>query len=342
MEIIDPTQIPDWDQILLNTPGYSFFHSVSWSRVLQESYGYRPKYFTEMKEGRFSVLIPIMEVNSFLTGKRGVSLPFTDSCEPIIEESQKAPEIWAEILASGANQGWKSLEMRSENSFLPDPPPATSFFSHLLDLSGAEKNLFATFRDSTRRNIKKAVRQGIEVRICDTFEAMKEFYRLLCLTRKRHGLPPQPVYFFKSIYENIISQQKGLIALADYKKQCIAGAVFFHFGETGIFKYGASDKNFQQFRANNLVMWEGIKWHLKKNVKNLSLGRTERDNRGLLQFKSGWGAKQGIINYFNYDFRKQGFLSAAPRLTGIPNKIFTYFPSPLSRIAGIIFYKHLG
>jgi len=342
MDILDPTRIPDWDQILLNTPGYSFFHSSAWTRVLQESYGYSPKYFAEIREGRFSVLIPIMEVNSFLTGKRGVSLPFTDCCDSVIAEPRKGPQIWGKILASGAVQGWKSLEVRSENFFLPDPAPAASFFSHSLDLSKGEKILFCTFRDSTRRNIKKAVRQGVEVRICDTFEATKEFYRLHCLTRKRHGLPPQPVYFFKSIYANIISQDKGFIALADYNNQGIAGAVFFHFGEAGIFKFGASDKKFQHLRANNLVMWEAIKRHLQKNVKRLSLGRTERNNRGLLQFKSGWGAKQGVINYFNYDFGRQAFSSITSPVTEFSKKIFTHFPSSLARIVGSLLYKHLG
>ena len=84
MDIVDPTQFPQWDELLFKTPGSSFFHTSSWARVLKESYGYVANYFTEISDGEILTLLPVMEVRSFLTGCRGVSLPFTDSCEPIL------------------------------------------------------------------------------------------------------------------------------------------------------------------------------------------------------------------------------------------------------------------
>jgi hypothetical protein len=48
MEIIDPTNFPNWDELLLSTPGYSFFHSSAWARVLKDSYGYTPWYFASI------------------------------------------------------------------------------------------------------------------------------------------------------------------------------------------------------------------------------------------------------------------------------------------------------
>jgi hypothetical protein len=68
LQIINPITYPGWDDLLLSTPDCSFFHSSAWARVLAESYSYTPKYFTMMDDGRLVALIPVMEVNSFLTG----------------------------------------------------------------------------------------------------------------------------------------------------------------------------------------------------------------------------------------------------------------------------------
>jgi len=69
LQILNPLEIDDWDELLLTHPDYSFFHTSAWARVLHESYGYKPLYFTAIENGRLSALIPIMEVNSFLTGR---------------------------------------------------------------------------------------------------------------------------------------------------------------------------------------------------------------------------------------------------------------------------------
>lgn len=98
LEIIDPTQYPNWDELLLSTPGSSFFHTSSWARVLKEAYGYTPKYFTEFDGGHISTLIPVMEVDSFLTGRRGVSLPFTDYCEPLLNENIEFVDLFNNII----------------------------------------------------------------------------------------------------------------------------------------------------------------------------------------------------------------------------------------------------
>src|SRR3990172_8371413 len=84
LKVINPLDYPEWDKLLLSTRDYSFFHSSAWARVLHESYGYRPLYFTSIDNGILLSVIPIMEINSIFTGKRAVSLPFTDYCEPII------------------------------------------------------------------------------------------------------------------------------------------------------------------------------------------------------------------------------------------------------------------
>src|SRR5437867_8866116 len=80
---IDPLQHPAWDSVVARHPQSSFFHGTAWARVLEETYGHRPVYFCRFVEGSLEQLLPIMEVSSLWTGRRGVSLSFTDFCLPL-------------------------------------------------------------------------------------------------------------------------------------------------------------------------------------------------------------------------------------------------------------------
>jgi hypothetical protein len=342
MEIIDPTQYPNWDELLISTPGSSFFHTSSWAKVLKEAYGYAPKYFTEFNGGQISTLIPIMEVRSFLTGCRGVSLPFTDYCEPIVNGNIQFEDLLNHVIEYGKKEGWESLELRSRNNLLPLTSPSITYLGHNLTLSRNEKQIFSGFRDSTKRNVKKAVREGVTVKIYHSLGSVKEFYRLNSITRKQHGLPPQPFNFFKKIHDHIISKNLGFVILASIDQEIIAGAIFFQFGDTAIFKYGASDKSYQNLRANNLVMWEAIRWYSQNGYKSLCFGRSELENRSLIQYKSGWGTTEQQINYYRYDLKKNVFVNPTLKLTGLYNKIFRKIPIPILNKVGALLYKHVG
>ncbi len=342
IQIINPITYPGWDDLLLSTPGYSFFHSSAWARVLFDSYGYTPKYFSIIDDHKLLALIPLMEVNSFLTGRRGVSLPFTDYCKPIIADGISFQRVFEYAIENGKKCGWKYLELRSGSNLLPSTLPSSTYLGHVLNLSQSEEQVFSNFRDSTKRNVKKAMQEGVEVKINDSLESVNEFYRLNCMTRKEHGLPPQPSHFFKKIYDHVISKNLGMVVLASLGQENVAGAIYFHFGEKAVFKYGASDKKFQHLRANNLVMWEAIKWYSQNGYKSLCFGRTEPENQGLIQFKSGWGTAEQPIHYYQYNFKGGSFVQGSSKVIGFHNKIFRNIPTPISNKIGALLYKHVG
>jgi len=202
--------------------------------------------------------------------------------------------------------------------------------------------IFKKFSDNTKRNINKSEREGIDVKIGNSLDSMKEFYRLNCVTRQKHALPPQPYKFFGKIYEHIISRNLGLIILASYNGKNIAGALYFHFGEKAVFKYGASNDKFQNLRPNNIVMWEAIKWYAKRGYKTLCLGRTEIENEGLRRFKSGWGTREQTLSYFKYDLLQDKFVMNAGGLVLLHNKYLNKIPVPVLKVMGSLLYRHMG
>lgn len=342
IQIINPITYPNWDDMLLEHSECSFFHTSHWARVLNEAYGYKPLYFSVIENGRLRSLIPVMEVDSFLTGKRGVSLPFTDYCEPVKSDESEFHDMFKYISEHSRRSGWKYLELRGGETCFKVIPPSSYYYGHTLELSSDTDRIFSHFGDSTKRNIKKAQREGVTVYLGKTLHAVSDFYDLNCLTRKMHGLPSQPFSFFEKIYRHVLARDQGIIVSANYRGKTIASAIYFHFGKKAVYKYGASDREHQQLRANNLVMWEAIRYYAENAYSTLCFGRTDTDHEGLLRFKEGWGTEQNTINYYMYDLQKESFVPTASKVNGFHNKVFSRMPVPLLNFAGSMLYKHIG
>lgn len=395
-EAVDPCAFKDWDELLGRTPGSSFFHTAAWADVLREAYRYEPLYFTVTGPASLEALLPVMEVDSLLTGKRGVSLPFTDYCEPIASDAGQFRELFAAAVAWGRKRGWRYLELRGGEAFLDRTEPSEWHYAHTLDFTkkgtglfsgtsraengdgartgtdpiddaapaksgtaadhgtdsfpgpnraataSAAPDLFSLFSDATRRNIRKAEKQGLDIAVSTSPDALQAFCRLNALTRRLHGLPPQPRRFFRCVQDRILSRNNGFIVLASLHGTAIAANVYFTFGDRIIYKYGASDRAFQHLRASNLVMWEAIQWACNHGYRTLCLGRTEPGNEGLRKFKLGWGAEEHLIRYYRYDLRKEAFIPAPHVVRPLHRRIFGGLPIPVLNALGSLLYRHMG
>lgn len=342
LELLDPCQEPGWDALVKSHPDGCFFHCSAWASVLKEAYGHRPVYFTRRSGGELKSLVPAMEINSFLTGKRGVSLPFTDYCPVLGSEGLTSGDVLQEAVSYGREHGWKSFEARGGAEAGRETSAETSFYVHEIDLRGGESAVFQRCKSGVRTAIRKAGQGKLKIEFTDSLESMRTFYSLHCRTRGKHGLPPQPFSFFERIWENVISQKLGFIAIVAEQQRPIAAAVFFHFGKAAIYKYGASDDRFQHLRPNNLLFAEVIKKYCGEGIERLHLGRTSLDNEGLRRFKLGWGAVEQGIAYWKYDLRLERLSAPRDGASGWYNTIFSLMPSTVSRMCGELLYRHVS
>ncbi len=341
MRVVDPLCEPAWDHgIALHRDG-TFFHTSAWARVLHQTYGHKPFYLQFFQGRKLAALIPLMEIRSPLTGCRGVCLPFSDLCDPLFFEQDVEGFVRDRLLNFAQQRRWHHLEVRGNRWFQLGPEPVGRFYGHTLGLNGDCSQMFSRFASSVRRAIRKAQRSEVNVTVVRDRQAVAQFYKLHVETRRRHGLPSQPASFFRKIYEHIIKPGNGFIVLARHGHRAIAAAMFFHFGNNAIYKYGASNKKFQEFRANNLAMWHGIQFLVRIGMGKLHFGRTDCVNDGLRRFKLAWGAQEETINYYRVDpSGRQCFIR--PRNDfGFHKQIFGRLPLMLNRVAGSIIYPHL-
>ena len=138
MFCLDPAEAPSWDTSLAHCPGATFFHSAAWARVLKSAYGYKSVYFATLNGSALGSLLPVMEVSSWLTGRRGIALPFSDESAPLVPNAQSFNDLREAALAHGKRRGWKYLECRGGRNLFGNVPAAESFFGHRLR-SGEER-----------------------------------------------------------------------------------------------------------------------------------------------------------------------------------------------------------
>jgi hypothetical protein len=343
MEVLDPTGVPGWDERLARHPEGTVFHTSAWARVLSDTYRYEPMYFTAVEDDRLVALLPFMEIRSWLTGTRAVSLPFTDECAPILPDGMPFDDAVPEVISRAGSRRWRTVELRGRCRGMGHLPASAEYVTHELDLTPGEDALFSGYRSNVQRNIRKAEKSGVSVVSDPTPGGVREFYRLNCLTRREHGLPPQPARFFENLRAHLLEKGFGTLLLARHDGHAIAGAVFLHFAGKAIYKYGASDRRCQELRPNNLVFREGIRDLCGKGVRSLSFGRTDLHHEGLRQFKLSWGAVEKTLQYVKYDVPSKSCLPSKKYRSTIPwESTMSKLPVPLLRLIGRVAYRHVG
>ena len=251
----------------------------------------------------------MMEVKTFITKRRGVSLPFSDYCEPIVFDQSIVPRIVEEATAQAKSLGWKYLEFRGGSNSLRVKTILLSTGVTPLALREIPRRSCQVSGQQPGETYGRPKEKVLRQRSLTSLSAVKEFYRLYCITRKHQGLPPQPWAFFESIHKHLISAGCGFVVLATFQGEIVAGAFFLHFGNKAIYKYAAWKREYQHLRANNLVIWKAIQWYCENGYKSLSFGRTDMGNEGLRRFKKGWGAEEIMIKYYRYDVEKEEFVT---------------------------------
>jgi len=342
LNIVNPIEIEEWDGWMVSNPQATIFHSANWAKVLFETYGFRPMYFCSGQPAAPAVVLPFMEVSSRITGTRGVSLPFSDQCPLLMPQGTDSREIREEILNYARKAGWLFAEFRDDTMFDGSEPAACRFYSHEIELGIDFSEYLKSIKHATRSSLKKAQKEGVKVAVSTSPDAMETFYKLNCLTRKRHGLPPQPIEFFRKIQEHVVSNGLGVIMTAALQSHPAAAAICLHFGGNAIMKYAAHDLAYQSVRPSNLLVWEAIEWHSRAGMKVLSFGRSDMNNNGLRRFKLGWNLTERVLQYYKFDFRANRVVADPHPILDWSPKVLAMMPVSVLKVLGRLLYKHMG
>ncbi|MCG2767286.1 MAG: GNAT family N-acetyltransferase, partial [Anaerolineae bacterium] len=324
-----------------SVPNANIFHHPAWTSLMAECYGYRPFVVATCDEkGEIKAGLPLMEVNSWLTGRRWISLPFTDHCNPLYRGDTPPRELFEYLSELQREHDVPRVEIRSAVPRGHQAHEVHSQVLHVQVLSPDTRAVHGKLHENVRRCIVKAERQGVTVRWAESKRDLDVFYDLHCGTRHRQGVPVQPKRYFELFWERIIGAGLGFILLAYKDAVPIAGTVALTYKSTLMIKYTASDRDSWRLSPNHSLYWAVIRWGCEHGYTSLDWGRTRASNTGLRDFKRRWGAQESILTY--------SILSAAPpgdvtnRLSGIMGATIRHTPSWVCRVTGELLYRHFA
>lgn len=337
---LDPLD-PCWTEFLASKPDASIFHHPSWLNVLAESYGYRP-FVLAVRDaaGRVVAGLPVMEVGGRLTGLRWVSLPFTDYCPPLCDDTDALGRLTSSMARLYATGRAPRIEIRWELPACPPIQPYTGYYLHTVRLAADPQVVMKRFERTHRQNIGTAENRGVRIERGTDSEYVRKYYEMQLETRHRKGVPVQPWKFFELLGKQILARGLGFILLAYKDTQCLAGGLFLHWQHTLTYKYAASSGEDQQYRPNNLLSWTAMRWGCENGYRVFDLGRTELENAGLRRFKKGWGADEIPLIYSTLAPTAPG--AGSNRLMSVMEPFIRKAPLWVCRAAGELLYRHVG
>ena len=323
-----------WLDFVGGRPDARPYHHPAWTRTICETYGFEPFVLAlASDEETLTAGIPFVSLGGRLRGRRWVALPFTDSLPPL---SSNGLELAPLVESAGREAEVSSIEVRG-----PLPGPAahtmTRGVGHTLALSDPD-SLFTGFQSQVRRNIRKAEKSGLTVRVAEEQRDLTHvYYDLHAETRRRLGVPTQPRGLFDALWRQMVEPGLAFVLLAYHEGQPVAGAVFLDWNGRIVYKFGASAQRFWPLRPNNLLFWDVIKRGCEKGARELDFGRTDLEDDGLRAFKSSWGAVEEPLVYTTLGRR-------APQSSGqlsnrVLRPVLRHAPIWVGRRVGAVLYR---
>jgi CelD/BcsL family acetyltransferase involved in cellulose biosynthesis len=336
-----PLQDPQWTAFVAGHDSALPFHHPSWATAVAECYGFPAFALTlDDSDGRIVAGLPVIEVRRHREPARWVSLPFTDSCPPLMgadADGVLAPRLDAARRAAGVSR----LEVRGD---LPGPAvrPLGTYLAHRLPLTGTEQEVYGRLHaNQVRRNIRRAERAGVSVRVGDTeTDVTRVFYRLHTRTRRRLGVLVQPLRYFRLLWRHVLQPGHGVVMIAEWEGEPVAAAVFLASAGTCVYKYGASDERHWNVRPNHLLFWEAIRGARARGCRTLDFGRTDLEDRGLWEFKARWGTD---VQELTYHLIADGPPGPGPAgLPGPTRSLIRHAPQIVPRALGEVLYRRFA
>jgi hypothetical protein len=309
-------------------------------------YGYEPiGYTTAAPRIELASGLVFCRVNSWLTGRRLVSVPFSDHCEPLSNSDEEIEYLLGFLRRDASREKRKYIEIRPLRSSIAGSAgfgKSAVFYRHSLDLRPPLELLFGRFHGScVQRKIRRAELEGVAYQAGRSDALLRQFYALLLPACRRKCLPPKPLDWFRQVMDCM--GDNVTIHVASDAGRPIASILTLTFKRTLVYKYGCADKKFTRLGGTHLLFWKAIQEAKGRGLNEFDLGRSDFDTPGLVTFKDRWGTTKSVINYWRWSASApwRPRRPRTPRALRLAKGLFARLPDRLLIAAGGM-YRHIG
>jgi hypothetical protein len=284
-----------WTEFLKCRPEANLYHSLQWRDIVAECFDHQPVYLVASRDGLPCAILPLFLIRNKVLGSKLLSLPY-DICSggalAVDTESERA--ICEHAIAAARSLRVQFLEFRSDHprpvlddlALTRSEPVVIS--EMVLDGDSA---VWKRVSADHMKGLRKARNRGVEVRLAASREDYADFYRVYLQVFRAFGTPPYGARYFDLLYEKLHPAGHVKLFLALVDGRCVGGLQLFCWERNLVSKFAACLPEAVPRRAYAALYGAAIEFGLQNRYTRLNWGSSARSQRGLIEFKEGWGAQ---------------------------------------------------
>lgn len=283
-------------------------------RAIERTFDYSSCAILAERDGHITGVLPLYSIKNWVLGHCLISTPLAVSGGIAAADHESYYALLARAKDMAREQQVEYLELRNTTGKLePGFHPNTRYVNFSCDLArDSEANLKRLPKD-TRYMIRKAQKQGLEVR--HGADLLDDFYELFALSMRRLGTPVFP----KALLKNLLAEFPGQTDLLTVYSgdKAVSGVLTFLFRDTVLPYYSGASPEAPRLAANNLMYWELMQWAAERGYRTFDFGRS-KTGTGAYAFKTQWNMKITPLPYQVFLVKKKtlpDFSPANPRFT---------------------------
>lgn len=359
---VDPWKDPRWEVFVLGHPDATIYHHPAWLKVLAREYRQRSLFLAcEGPDGALQGIFPLLFTRGLplshgpLTGPRLSSLPRTPMAGPLALDRATLSALVREALRrASAHSVRLQIKVQAEdlNDSIEGIVRKAWRQSYVVPLAGKPGQPYqipgGQNRSSIKRSINKAIANGVRTRPADTVEDLRVWYRIYLETMRRNFVPARPYRFFLALWELMRPTGTMRLVLAEQQTptgfRIVGGHLFFTFGSTVTYAFGASRSADFALRPNDIIMGQAINDASVAGYSFVDLGEVPEGDDDLARFKTKWGAEPvRLYRYYAPDFpdadHSSGSTGGSP--LALAKKVWSRLPLAVTSWMGDWIYSYL-
>lgn len=207
------------------------------------------------------------------------------------------PEVYKAVNGIENKQFNKLKESLLNHGCLPGRPQFARY-SFIIDLTKNEQGLFSRLSPKTRYNVRLAQKHGVTIAEDNQPDTWEAYWKLSEETTKRQHFYSHNRHYHQLLWDRLHPTSMAHLLKAVYQGKILSTWMLFLFNNVLYYPYGAWSGQHKEVMANNLMMWEAVRWGKNHGAKRFDLWgaagpETPKNDpwQGFTRFKEGYGGE---------------------------------------------------
>lgn len=305
IEITDSFDRQQWDEFVRNHPHGNIFQSPEMAEVYKRTKNYEPISLIAI-ENNTNEIVGILQgvlINECGGLLRSLSVRSIVQGGPLFLNSKISNFLLKEYDRIAEKKAiFTQIRIMHNNSSLSNSLKESNYkyedhLNFLIDLHKPVDQLWKQLYKSKRQAVKKAEKNGVVIEEIKDRILIPIFYNLVKKSYENSKMPFVDISIFEASFDILVTKGMCMFFLARINNNYVAATCFLTYNGIIYDWYGGVDREFSNYRPNELLEWYTIKWGAEKGYKVFDFGGAGKPDEpyGPRNFKKEFGGD--LVNY---------------------------------------------